>query len=69
MDQAFTPSVYLKIQKTIIETQKIDCTTLKTYSIIGSIFSIFDKDNRVKFFKKGFLLTDIKSDMVLEKFS
>ncbi len=33
--------------------------------MVVSIFSLLDKDNRERFFKKTFLLADIKLDIVL----
>ena len=65
MSQAFTSQLGFKIQKTNIEAQKIDNTTLKTYEIIVSTFSILDKDNREKFFEESFFLADVKSNVVL----
>ena len=46
--------------------QKIDSTTLKTYEIVVFIFSILDKDSRERFFKKNFLLADVKPDIMLK---
>lgn len=42
--------------------------TLKTYKIIVSTFSLSDKDGREKFFKKSFLLADVKSDVIFGMF-
>ena len=55
----------LKIRKTNIRTQKIASTTLETYKIVVSTFSVFNKDGRKRFFKKNFLLADVNSDVVL----
>ena len=57
MSQAFTFQLGLKIQK-------INNITLKTYKIIVSIFFILDKDDRIRFFIKSFLLVNIKLDIV-----
>ncbi len=46
--------------------QKIDGTTLETYGMVVSIFFILHKNDRERFFEKSFLLTDIKSDVVLQ---
>ncbi len=43
----------------------IDGTTLETYGMIVSTFSMSDKDGREKFLEKSFLLADVKSDIVL----
>ncbi len=66
MNQAFTSQLGLKICKTNIGAQKIDGTTLETYEIVVSIFSMLDKDVRERFFEKSFLLADNKPDVMLE---
>ncbi len=48
-----------------MKAQKIDSITLETYEIVVSAFSIFDKDDRKRFFEKSFLLADIKPNIVL----
>lgn len=66
MSQAFVFQLNLKIRKTNIKAQKINSITLETYQIVVSIFSVLDKDNKMRFFKQNFLLTDIKPDIILE---
>ncbi len=66
MSQAFAQHLDLKICKTNIGAQKIDSTTLETYEMVVSIFSVLDKDGRERFFEEGFLLVDVRPDMVLE---
>ncbi len=56
----------LKICKTNVGAQKIDGTTLKTYRIVVSTFSVSDKDGRERIFEESFLLADVKSDIVLK---
>ncbi len=65
MSQAFALQLGLKIQKINIRAQKIKSTTLKTYKIIISTFSILDKDGRERYFENSFLLANVKSDVVL----
>ncbi len=65
MSQAFAHRLGLKIWKTNIRAQKIDGTTLETYEIVVSTFSMSDKENRERFFKESFLLADVKLDVVL----
>ena len=65
MSQVFTFQLGLKIQRTNIEAQKIDNTTLETYEIVVSTFFVSDKDRREKFFEKSFLLADVNPDVVL----
>lgn len=55
INQAFVSQLGFKIQKTKIEVQKIDDTTLETYGIIASTFSISDKDVKKRFFEEKFL--------------
>ena len=47
-------------------SRNINGITLETFGIIVSTFSILDKDDKVKFFERSFLLADIKPDIVLE---
>ncbi len=65
ISQAFAHQLGFKIWKTNVGTQKIDGTTLKTYEIIVSTFSILDKDGRERFFEESFLLADVKPDIIL----
>lgn len=43
-----------------VETHKTDGITLETHKIVISIFSILDKNDKKKFFKKSFLLANVK---------
>ncbi len=65
MSQAFTQQLGLKIRKTNVGAQKIDGTTLETYGIVVSTFSVSDKDGRKRFFEESFLLADVSPDIVL----
>ena len=65
MSQVFALLLDFKIQKTNIRAQKIDSIILKTYGIIVFIFFILNKDNKVRFFEKSFLLANIKLDIIL----
>ncbi len=66
MSQAFAHQLGLKIRKTNIGAQNIDGTTLETYTMIVSIFSMSDKDDREMFFEESFLLADVKPDIVFK---
>ncbi len=68
MSHTFALQLSLKIQITNVEVQKIDGIILETYGIVVSPFSILDKDSRKKFFDKGFLLANVKPDVVFEMF-
>ncbi len=65
MSLAFAQQLGLKIRKTNVGAQKIDGTTLETYRMVVSIFSVSDKDGRERFFEESFLLADARLDMVL----
>ncbi len=65
MSQDFAHQLGPKIWKTNVGAQKIDGTTLEIYGMIVSTFSVLNKDNRERFFKESFLLTDVKPDIVL----
>ncbi len=64
ISQAFAHQQGLKICKTNIVAQKIDGTTLETYKMVVSNFSMSDKDSRKRFFEESFLLADVKPDIV-----
>ena len=64
MSQVFVYQLDLKIWKTNVKVQTIDGTTLETYKIVISTFSIWNKDNKERFFEESFLLADIKPDIV-----
>ncbi len=66
MSQAFAHQLGLSIWKTNVGAQKIDGTTLETYGIVVSIFSVPDKDGRERFFEESFLLVDVKPDIMFK---
>lgn len=66
ISQAFTHSLGLKLWKTNIRAENIDNTTMETYEMVVSIFSVSDKDDRERFFEESFLLADVKPDVVFE---
>ncbi len=53
MSQAFAQQLGLIICKTNVGAQKIDDTTLETYGIVVSTFSMSDKNSRERFLKKA----------------
>ncbi len=65
MSQAFAQQLGLKIRKTNVGVHKIDGTTLETYGMVVSTFSVSDKDGRERFFEESFLLADVRRDIVL----
>ena len=66
MNSGFASQLDLKIWKTNVEAQKINGTSLETYRMVVTTFSISDKDGREKFFEESFLLAKIKPEIVLE---
>lgn len=58
----------LTIQKTNIDTQKIDNTALKAFRMIIAVFSMNDKAKKIGLFEKIFLLTNISMDIALGMF-
>ncbi len=64
MSQAFAQQLGLKICKTNVGAQKIDGTTLETYEMVVSTFSMLNKDGMERFFEESFLLADIRPDIV-----
>ena len=59
MNPAFASWLGLKIWNTNVEAQKIDDTSLKTYRMVVSTFSVSDKEDRNSFFEENFLLADV----------
>ena len=64
MHLAFAKELGLVMQSTNFGAQKIDSTTLETYKIILVAFSVIDQVNRVRFFKKTFLVANVSPDVV-----
>ncbi len=65
ISQAFAQQLGLKIRKTNVRAQKINSTTLETYGLVVSTFSMSDKDKRERFFEESYLLADVSPDIVL----
>ncbi len=65
MNQVFISQPGFKIGKTNVRAQKIDGTTLETYEMIVSTFSMLDKNGKKRFFEQSFLLANVKSDVML----
>ena len=62
----FTREIELPIKPTDVRAQKINGTTLDTYEMVVVAFSVKNKANQVKFFKKTFLVANINPEIVLE---
>lgn len=66
MTLAYTTWLGLKVRLTNIDVQKINNSTLKTYKMVIAGFSVYDKLDRVWFFKENFLLANISIEIVLK---
>ena len=66
MSLAFASQLGLRIWKTNVEAQNVDCTILETYKVVVSTFFLSDKDNWERFFEKSFLLVNVKPDTRLK---
>lgn len=62
--QVFAFQLAFKIHKTNIKTQTIDDITLETNTIVVFTFFVWEKDGRLRFFEKSFLLANIKPDII-----
>ena len=56
------------IRTTDVGAQKIGGTMLDTFKMVVAAFSITNKANRVRFFEKIFLVTNISLNVVFEIF-
>ena len=65
MHPSFAKQLGLPIRPTDVGAQKIDGTTLDTHGMVVAIFSVIDKANRVRFFKKTFLVANVSPKVVL----
>ena len=54
------------MQTTNVSAQKIDDTTFETYGMIVAAFSVTNQADKVKFFKKTFLVGNVIPDVVFE---
>ena len=60
----FAKQLGLSIRPIDVGAQKIDGTTLDTYGMVVAAFSVKNKVNRVKFFEKTFLMTNVNPKLV-----
>ena len=60
----FVKELGLTIRPTDVGAQKMNNTTLNTYEIVVAAFSVTDKANRVRFFKKTFLVANVSPKIV-----
>ena len=65
MHLSFAKQLGLPIQLTDVGAQKIDGSMLDTNGIVVTAFSVLDKANRIRFFKKTFLVDNVSPKIVL----
>ena len=65
MTPAYEVHLGLKVRVTNISAQKIDRSSLVTYSMVIALFQIVNKLGRPRFFQETFLLADISMEVVL----
>ena len=61
---AFAKELGLPIRPTDMGAQNIDSTTLETYEMVVTAFSVEDKANRVRFFEETFLVANVSPEVV-----
>lgn len=65
MTLAYVAKLGLVTQKINVRAQKIDGSPLEIYGMVSAMFSLQDSLEKVRFFEKTFLLTDISIKMIL----
>ena len=68
MTPTYAAQLGLKVQKTNVGAQKIDRSSLATFSIVITIFQVFNMLGRSWFFQKTLLLANISMKVVLSMF-
>lgn len=66
MTSAYTVKLGLTLWTTIVGTQKIDGSTLKTYGIVTAKFLVYDKLSKAWFFEETFLLANTSIEVFLK---
>ena len=62
----FAKELGLLMRTTDAGMQKIDGSTLDTYEMVVTVFSVTDKANQIRFFEETFLIANISPKVVLE---
>lgn len=65
MYHIYAKKLGLLVRKTNNGAQKIDGSTIAMFRMVIATFLINDKEGKVRFFEKAFLLANISSDIVL----
>ena len=66
MYPTFIKKLGLVIKSINISIQKIDDTIFKTYKIVVAVFSVINCINKIRFFKKIFLVANISLDVIFK---
>ena len=66
MTPAYAKQLGLQVQKTDIEAQKINGSSLWTFGMVIAGFQVENKLGRARFFQESFLLVKTNMEMVLE---
>lgn len=66
MHTIYANKIKLSIQKTDVCTKKVDGYVLAIFDIIIEVFLINNKDKKIRFFEKIFLLTNINLDVIFK---
>ena len=62
----FAKELGFPIRSIDVRAQKIDGTTLDTYGVVNTAFSMTDKTNQVRFFEKTFLMANVSPKVVFD---
>ena len=65
---AFAKKLGFPIRPTDVGLQKIDGTTMDTFKIVVTAFSVTNKANQVRFFEEIFLVANVSLEVVFEMF-
>lgn len=64
MHLAYTKKIRLFIQRTDVSAYQINGSALATFGMVIVVFSVNDKNRKVRFFEKNFLLANVSLDVV-----
>ena len=67
MTLAYATKLGLKVYYIDVGAQKIDSSIFETFEIILASFKVEDKFEKIRFFQKTFLLTDISIEVDLSR--
>lgn len=65
MHPVYTKKLGLSVQKIDVDVQKIYNSALVTFEMVIAVFLVNDKEEKIRFFMKIFLLANINLDVIL----